>query len=156
MFRPMRAIMRRLDLLIDRRIDEVVRRRPFIWGDPDRVEIAPTAVINDALLNVSSGRITIGEWAMLGHHVSLLTGAHVYTLFNEERMRQADQAGRDISVDEGAWLASNVTVVGPCRIGKHAVVAAGSVVTKDVPPYAIAAGNPAAVIGSIPHDEVPK
>lgn len=151
MFRPFRAIIRRLDHHIDSRVDEVVRRRPFIWGDERRVTVASTAVLNDAVLNVSSGTITIGDWAMLAHHVSLLTGAHVYTRFNQDRMHEAEQSGRDIVVDEGAWLASNVTVVGPCRIGKHAVVAAGSVVTRDVPPYSIAAGNPAAVIGTIPH-----
>lgn len=51
-------------------------------------------------------------------------------------------------IERGAWIATNATVVGPCVIGEHAVVAAGAVVTHDVAPYEIVAGNPARVIGS--------
>ena len=64
--------------------------------------------------------------------------------------------GRDIVVGEGAWLASNVTVVGPCTIGEHAVVGVGSLVLHDVEPYTVVAGVPAAVRRTIPRPEIPQ
>jgi acetyltransferase-like isoleucine patch superfamily enzyme len=56
-----------------------------------------------------------------------------------------DQIG-DIIIEDGAWLATGVTVVGGVRIGHGSVVAAGSIVTKDVPPGVLVAGVPAKVI----------
>ena len=64
------------------------------------------------------------------------------------------RTGRDIVVGEGAWLASNVTVVGPCTIGEHAVVGVGSLVLHNVEPYAVVAGVPAAVLRTIPRPEM--
>lgn len=145
-------LRRWLDRRIDERVDRIVHHQPFVWGDVSRLSIAPTAVLNDALLNVSSGRIVIEDWAMLAHRVTLLTGAHDYHRFNQAR-QETPLEGRDIVVGEGAWLASNVTVIGPCRIGRHAVVGAGSVVSEDIPDYAVAWGNPARVMATIPHDE---
>ena len=57
--------------------------------------------------------------------------------------------GRDIVIHEGAWLASNVTILGPCQIGEHAVVAAGAVVVDDVRPYTVVGGVPARTLASV-------
>ena len=54
--------------------------------------------------------------------------------------------GQDIVIGNGAWIGTNAVILGPCIIGDHAVVAAGAVVTKDVPAYAIVAGVPAKII----------
>lgn len=51
-----------------------------------------------------------------------------------------------IIVEDDCWIAANVVITSGVTIGKHCVVAAGSVVTKNIPPYSIAAGNPAKVI----------
>lgn len=56
---------------------------------------------------------------------------------------------RRTQVEEGAWLASSVTVVGPCRIGHHAVIAAGAVMIRDVEAYEIVGGVPARRIGTV-------
>ena len=81
--------------------------------------------------------------AFFGHGVSLLTGTHDPTVIGPERKHAIPREGRDIVVGEGAWIASNATVLGPCRIGAHAVVAAGSLVKDDVPEYTVVAGVPA-------------
>jgi len=131
-------------------VREAVWRHPYVWGtDPDRVRVAPTAVLNNALLNCAAGTITVADQVFLGHGVCLLTGTHDHRLLGAERLRDIPRSGRDIHVEEGAWLASNVTVVGPCRIGRHAVVAAGAVVIADVEAYAIVGGVPACRIGSV-------
>ena len=128
---------------------EAIVLHPAIFGDPNRVEIAAGTVINDALLNSVSGAIKIEPYAFFGHGVSLLTGTHDVKLLGLERQRAIPREGRDIVVEEGAWIASNATVLGPCRVGAHSVVAAGALVVEDVPPYAIVAGVPARVVSSV-------
>jgi acetyltransferase-like isoleucine patch superfamily enzyme len=122
-----------------------VRRYPYVWGDASRLSVAPDVLLNDALLNCASGTITIARGVVIGHGVSLLTGTHDHRLFGSARQRTVPDAGRDIVIGEGAWLASNATLLGPCRVGEHAVVAAGAMVVHDVPPYSVAGGIPAHV-----------
>jgi len=123
-----------------------VRRYPYIWGNPSRLSIDSDVQLNDALLNCGSGSITIACDVVLGHGVSLLAGAHDHRLFGSDRKHRVPVTGRDIVIAEGALIASNATVLGPCRVGEHAVVAAGAVVVHDVPPYSVAGGIPAHVL----------
>jgi acetyltransferase-like isoleucine patch superfamily enzyme len=132
---------RLLPLLRDR-----LMREPMVWGDPSRLEIDPTAAVVNALFNTSSGRIVIEPYVFFGHNVCLLTGTHDVTKIDSERQDAWPRDGRDIVVRRGAWLASNVTVLGPAVIGEHAAVAAGSVVVGDVPPRALYAGVPARLV----------
>jgi acetyltransferase-like isoleucine patch superfamily enzyme len=131
---------------------DLLQQPRIFGGDDSRVSVAATAKINNTLFNVTSGTVTVGEWAMLAHNVALLTGTHDATKFGRERQDAYPTSGRDIVVEEGAWLASNVTVLGPCRIGRHAVVAAGSLVQHDIEPFAIVAGVPARIVGSVDPD----
>jgi acetyltransferase-like isoleucine patch superfamily enzyme len=124
----------------------------LVHGDPARLHVHPTAVVNNAMFNVGSGDITVGEYAFFGHNVSVLTGTHDVNTFGRERQLAIPRSGRDVVIEEGAWLASNVMVLGPCRIGAHAVVGGGSLVLGDVEPYTIVAGSPARVLRTIPHD----
>jgi acetyltransferase-like isoleucine patch superfamily enzyme len=124
----------------------------LVHGDRSRLRIHPTAVVNDALFNVGSGDITVGEYAFFGHGVSVLTGTHDITRFGRERQLAIPRSGRDIVIGEGAWLASHVLVFGPCVIGAHAVVGGGSLVMGDVEPYTVVAGRPARYLRTIPHD----
>jgi acetyltransferase-like isoleucine patch superfamily enzyme len=116
---------------------------PLVHGDESRLHVAPTAIVNNALFNLSSGHITVGEHAFFGHNVSVLTGTHDVKKFGAERKTAIAKEGRDVVIGEGVWLASNVTVLGPCTIGAHAVVGACSLLTEDVEPYSVVAGIPA-------------
>jgi glycosyltransferase involved in cell wall biosynthesis/acetyltransferase-like isoleucine patch superfamily enzyme len=130
--------------------------RPLIYGDPARLHVAPTAIVNNALFNLSSGDVTIGDYAFFGHNVSVFTGTHDWTKFGRERQLTVPESGRNVVIEEGAWVASNATIVGPCRIGAHSVVGVGSLVLKDVEPYTIVAGSPAKVIRTIPQPGAPE
>ncbi|HLO49522.1 MAG TPA: acyltransferase [Kamptonema sp.] len=121
----------------------------IVYGDESRLHIASTAVVNNAVFNTISGEITIGEYVFFGHNVTIVTGTHDYHKFGRERQVVVPGSGRDVIIKEGAWLATNVTIIGPCIIGEHSVVAACSLVNKDVPPYSIVAGIPAKVIKEI-------
>lgn len=124
----------------------------LVFGDADRLDIHPTAKVNNALFNLSSGRVTVGEYSFFGHGVSVLTGSHDVEQFGEDRQDAIPREGHDVEIGTGVWVASNATVIGPCRIGDHAVVGVGSIVLDDVDPYTIVAGNPAKVIRVIDHD----
>jgi acetyltransferase-like isoleucine patch superfamily enzyme len=127
----------------------------LVHGDRSRLRIHPTAVVNNALFNVGSGTITVGEHAFFGHNVSVLTGTHDINAFGRARQLAIPRSGRDIVIEEGAWVASNAMVLGPCVIGANAVVGGGSLVMGDVAPYTIVAGSPARVLRTIPHERGP-
>lgn len=132
-------------------IKEVILRQHIIFGDYTRLKLSPTSIVNNALFNLSSGDITVGDYVFFGHNVSLITGTHNYKKFGLERMDDYPTKGNNIVIEEGVWIASNVTVLAPCKIGKHSVVAAGAVVKSDVPSYHVVAGVPATTIKEIQH-----
>ena len=121
-----------------------VTRHPLITGgDEGRVRLGRDVVLNDALLNVGSGTITIGDASFLGHGVTLLARKHDMRRRGLERQHTVPPSGHDIVIGRGVWIATNATVIGPCTIGDDAVVAAGAVVTRDVAPATLVGGVPA-------------
>jgi acetyltransferase-like isoleucine patch superfamily enzyme len=139
-----------LDAILKKYIDEYIHNylltNKIVWGDPKRMSIAKTAVLNNPLINLSSGNVVIEDYVFFGHNVSLLTGTHDYKKTDSERQLSAPKSGRDIIIKRGAWIATNATIIGPCIIGEHSVVAACSLVNSDVPPMSVVAGVPAKVI----------
>lgn len=122
---------------------------PVIFGDASKVEIAKSARIVNALINVQSGNVFIKDHVFFGHNVCILTGSHDISVAGELRAASDVACGRDIVIDESAWLTSNVTVIGPCKIGKNSVILPGSVVNSDVPDNCIFGGIPAQLIREI-------
>ena len=113
--------------------------------EPDIAEGVTIAGLIDCI-----HKVTIEKDVFTGHDVFLLTGGHDYTKFGEERKKRG--RGGPITIREGVWIASRAIIIGPCEIGKHSVIGAGSVVSKDIPAYQIWAGNPVQFIKEIPHD----
>ena len=93
-----------------------------------------------------SGDIEIGHFVMLASGVAIVGGDHVM----HDPSRPMIHAGRaenlPVVIGDDAWLGHGAIVLHGVRVGQGAVVAAGSVVTRDVPDYAIVAGNPARVL----------
>ena len=116
-------------------------RTHLVWGDPTRLSIGRNVILVDALLNCRSGRIVIEDDVFFGHGVLLLTGKHDIAERGAGRHRAVPEAGRDIIVRRGAWVASGAIVIGPCEIGQDAVVGAGSVVTGEIPAGTLVTGN---------------
>ena len=129
---------RRLDepRWFEQRVREIVRderlNRYAVWGHESRLHLHESAVVHDALFNTVSGTITIHENAFFGHGVSVLTGTHDFRKLGAARRRSFPRRGYDIVIEHGAWVASNATILGPCVIGEHAVVAAAGVPAKPV------------------------
>jgi acetyltransferase-like isoleucine patch superfamily enzyme len=126
------------------------------------VRLAPTAQLYRWREIRSGRRITIGEhttiglWATLdgregitiGRSVNFSSEVSLWTLQHDPQSRSFDTKGGPITIGDYAWISYRATVLPGVTIGEGAVVAAGAVVTKDVPPYAIAGGVPARVIGT--------
>lgn len=126
-----------------------------VWGNPERLQIAPGAAVETCLFNVNSGRIIIGEYTFAGSNVSLLAGGHDPELRGFLRRDVEISEGCDIEIGRGVWLASGCTILGPCKIGDNAVIAAGAVVTPgtEIPADTIWGGVPAKQIGGLESGE---
>lgn len=81
----------------------------------------------------------------VGDHVCVSQGVYFCTGSHDHRRRGFDLKVREIVVEEGAWIGAMSTLLGGVRIGRGAILSAGSVATRDVPPMKIAVGNPAQV-----------
>lgn len=93
-------------------------------------------------------QITIGDFVSFGHDCQILTGYHNYLYKGEER--QLSSPTKPVTIKDGAWIASGVIILPGVTIGKNAVVAAGSVVTKDIPDNEMWIGQPARYHKTIP------
>jgi maltose O-acetyltransferase len=90
--------------------------------------------------------VRIGTCVRIGHDVTLLTITHA---IGSKELRSGKSEAGSIEIGDGAWLASRVTVLPKVRIGAGAIVAAGAVVTRDVPPNTLVAGVPARVVRAL-------
>jgi Acetyltransferase (isoleucine patch superfamily) len=110
----------------------------------ENVHIGPGTIIGqDALLDGRKG-IHLGSNVNLGGEVA------IFTLQHDVRSALFSTVGGPVIVGDRAWLSFRTTTLPGITIGEGAVVAAGAVVTKDVPPYTIVAGVPARVISDRP------
>src|SRR6266850_5153633 len=151
--RLIHRLQRELVKLLQPHWEATLWTQHYVYGDASLVELAETACVNNGLFNVGSGTIKIEDYVFFGHNVCVITGTHDYTKFDLERQRAIPLSGNNIVIKRGAWIGSNVTILGPCSVGEHAVVAAGSLVREDVPAYWIVAGVPARKIKEIAHSD---
>ena len=90
----------------------------------------------------------------LGDDISLAGGVYILTHSNpttplREILGESGTKIASVNIERGAWIAVNVVILPGVTIGENSIVAAGSVVTKDVPPYTIVGGSPAKVLKKI-------
>jgi acetyltransferase-like isoleucine patch superfamily enzyme len=110
------------------------------------VRIGERAYIGHRCLLYGHGGIDIGRDALLANDVQLICGNHT---FGRRDIPIRDQPGeqKPIVVGDDVWLGASAIVLGGVTIGQGAVVGAGAVVTHGLPPYSIARGVPAKVVG---------
>lgn len=109
---------------------------------PWNLRVGKNSIIgNDAMLDARNG-ITIGD------NVSLSMGVWIWTMEHDPQDPYYRAKGGPVVIEDYAWVSCRAVILPNITIGKGAVVAAGAVVTKDVPPYAIVGGVPAKIIGT--------
>ncbi|WP_036479504.1 acyltransferase [Myxosarcina sp. GI1] len=134
-------------------VQNIFLTEPMIVGPKERLHISENVKKNNFLVNTNSGEVYVNDYVFFGKNVCLITGTHDFTKFEDERRKTSPKEGRDIVIEKGVWIATNATIIGPCIIGKNAVVAAGSVVTKNVEPFTVVGGVPAKIIKRIQQKE---
>jgi acetyltransferase-like isoleucine patch superfamily enzyme len=110
-------------------------------------------------IEIGAGTV-VGHWATIdgrrgihiGCDVNLSSEVALWTLQHDPDDRDFGVRGGPIVIEDHAWISFRATVLPGVTIGRGAVVAAGAVVTKDVPPYAIVGGIPATQIGTRSRD----
>lgn len=108
---------------------------PVIIGSQTRIGLGNTII----------GPVTIGNDIRLAQNVVLSGLNHNYTDISLPIHAQGVSTA-PIVIEDETWIGSNAVIVAGVTIGKHCIVAAGSVVTKNVPPYSVVVGNPARVL----------
>ncbi|MFC5050671.1 acyltransferase [Rubritalea spongiae] len=93
-----------------------------------------------------SNDTVIGKDVMMGPAVMMLSGSHHFERLDIPMREQGAPERRPIVVGDDVWIGARCIILPGVKIGSHAIVGAGSIVTKDVPEYAIVGGNPAKVI----------
>lgn len=91
------------------------------------------------------GGVKIGNHFHSGVNVNIMLGSHDYN-YGDAIPYGTHYSSKNVVIDDFVWVGSNVIISGNVHIGEGAIIAIGSVVVKDVPPYAIVGGNPANVI----------
>jgi len=95
--------------------------------------------------NTVIGPVNIGNDVMFAQNVVVSAMNHGYEDINVPPSKQKDII-KLITIEDEVWIGANCVITIGVTVGKHSIVGAGSVVTKDIPPYCIAVGNPAKVI----------
>jgi acetyltransferase-like isoleucine patch superfamily enzyme len=154
----------------------VVGGLPLLMGNPIRLLVGDNVTMCGVTTIVGSKSIDspileIGSDSYIGYQVTIVTGRGVHVgrhvlianrvylagedshpVDPEARLRHEPpplEEVQSIWIEDGAWIGDNATVLKGVRIGQGAVVATHAVVTKDVPPYTVVAGNPARVVKEI-------
>ena len=117
----------------------------FETAGDGRITVGEDVRINTGTLIASHALITIGDDVLIGEYVSLRDANHG-TADMAMPIRQQPHEARPIVIEGGAWIGRGVCILGGVTLGSGAVVAANSVVTKDVPSQAIVGGVPARLI----------
>ncbi len=117
---------------------------PFYTDCGKNTHVGERVFINAGCKFQDQGGIFIGDDALIGHNATLCTLNHV-----QDPARRASMIAKPIHIGKKVWLGANVTVLQGVTIGDNAIVAAGAVVTKDVPANAIVGGVPAKIIKMI-------
>lgn len=112
------------------------------WGGK-HVHFGKKIYANFALTCVDDTHIYVGDYALFGPNVVLATANHP---FLPELRKKGYQYNLPIHIGKGCWLGAGAVVVPGVTIGEYAVIGAGSVVTRDIPPNVLAAGAPCRVL----------
>jgi acetyltransferase-like isoleucine patch superfamily enzyme len=132
--------------LIGKKVDEsFLLIPPFYTAGGDEIRVGRQVFVNQNCTFYDLGGLDISDDVMIGPNVSIITTGHPL----EPSQRRTATIGKPIVIEKGVWIAAGAIILGGVTVGERSVVAAGSVVTKDVPANSLVGGNPTRVIRSI-------
>ncbi|MBV7484893.1 sugar O-acetyltransferase [Bordetella sp. BOR01] len=132
--------------LIGKKVDDsFLLIPPFYTAGGEEIRVGHNVFVNQNCTFYDLGGLDIADDVMIGPNVNIITTSHPL----DPSQRRATTLGKPIVIERNVWIAAGATIIGGVTIGENSVVAAGSVVTKSVPPNTLAGGNPARIIRSI-------
>jgi acetyltransferase-like isoleucine patch superfamily enzyme len=118
------------------------------------IRIGKRSLVGENCILRGQGGISIGDDVYLGTAVQILAVNHIFADTGRPISQQGITA-QGISIADGAWVGSGAIILDGISIGRNVVIGAGAVVTKDVPDYCIAVGNPARVVRNLQDNPLP-
>jgi len=97
------------------------------------------------IATLSEAPVRVGKWCAIGYNVTILAVTHALNFPTGPEDRRPLKKGA-VTIGDGVWIGTNVVVLPGVTIGEFAVIGANSVIRRDVPPFAVVAGNPAEVL----------
>ncbi len=132
--------------LIGQEVDETFNLiPPFYTSGGLEIRVGHKVFINQCCTIYDMGGVDIADLVMIGPNVNIITSSHPV----EPAKRRTYVEAKPIVIERNVWIATAATILGGVTIGENSVVAAGAVVTKDVPANSFVAGVPAKVIRSL-------
>ncbi len=123
---------------------------PFHCDYGYNIEIGDYFFSNYNLIILDVGKVTIGNYVFIAPNVSIYTAGHPIHSASRD---SGYEYGIPVTIKDHVWIGGNVTILPGVAIGNHVVIGAGSVVTKDIPDWSVAAGNPCKVIRKITDED---
>lgn len=131
----------------------------LVFAHGGEIQIGEWCFIGEGSRIWSGLKINIGDRVLISHNVNVFDSLthplraqerhkHFRTIFSEGHPKEIDLGERQVTIRDDAWIGANSSILRGVTIGQGAIVGVGSVVTKDVSPYSVVAGNPARVIRS--------
>jgi acetyltransferase-like isoleucine patch superfamily enzyme len=117
---------------------------PFYTAGGDEIRVGRNVFVNQNCTFYDLGGLDIADDVMIGPNVSIITAGHPL-----DPAQRRVTIGKPIAIEKGVWIAAGAIIIGGVTVGENSVVAAGAVVTKDVPANVLVGGNPARVIRKI-------
>ena len=123
---------------------------PFYCDYGKNIQVGEDFFANYHFTVLDCGPVTIGANAQIGPNVSLYTAGHPV---HPEPRNEGWEFALPVTIGDNVWIGGNTVVCPGVTIGDCAVIGAGSVVTRDIPPWTVAAGNPCRVLRPISQEE---
>ena len=123
---------------------------PFYCDYGKNIEVGKNFFANYNCMIIDVAKVTIGENCMMAPIVAIYTAGHP---IHPAARNSAYEYGIEVTIGDNVWLGGNTVVVPGVHIGSNVVIGAGSVVTKDIPDWSVAVGNPCRVVKKITEED---
>lgn len=123
---------------------------PFQCDIGETTHIGDNFYANHGCVFLDAGGLHIGNNVLIGPLVGIYTPEHA---FDPTLRAQGYEISRPIVIEDNVWIGGGTSIVAPVTIGRNSIIGAGSVVTRDIPPNVVAAGNPCRVLHPITEED---
>jgi acetyltransferase-like isoleucine patch superfamily enzyme len=111
-----------------------------------RMRIGHCVLVGRQAVISTAGYLEIGDYCVFAPRVYISDADHIYAAPYQPILQQGATVGRSVIIEENCWLGINTVISGNLTVGRGSVIGANAVVTRDLPPFSVAVGNPAQIV----------